>query len=114
MSKPVAPQKGPTKIDLNALRELATKAGYDLVPAGRMKAFHVEQAVDPLRVERQDYRDAIRRSFVRQAADWILQDDALSILYGNDGIAATASGTLVVVMPAPLPAAPATDQGDVL
>lgn len=114
MGKQQHPQKGPTKIDVKALQELAAKAGFDLVPKGRMKAFHVEQAVDPLRVERADYRDAIRRSFVRQAADWILQDDALAILYGNDGIAATASGTLVVVMPAPLPAAPATDQEDVL
>lgn len=111
MSKPQYPQKGPTRIDPKALQDLADKAGFDLVPKGRMAAFHVSQSADPLRVDRLDYRDAIRRSFVRQAADWLLQENAVSVLYGQDGIACTVSGTLIVVMPEPPPApAPSSEE----
>lgn len=122
MSKPVAPQKGPTKIDLNALRELATKAGYTLVRTERIKSFYVQQAVDPLRADQEPYRDFIHRSMVRQMADFIQLERAIEI---TDGVtegpghrAIYTRGRLDVIMPKPAPAeapaAPATDQGDVL
>ena len=116
MSKQQHPQKGPTKIDVKALQELATKAGFDLVPAGRQKTFLVAQAMDPNRADRVDYRDAIFRSFVRQAADWIQQEVMLE--FTDETLpsgARTAMGRIVVVMPPPKePTGPAADGEDVL
>lgn len=109
------PQKGPTRIDPKALQDLADKAGFDLVPKGRQMAFHVQQAIDPLRADLPAYREAIYRSMVRQMADFLLERRAVEVRdVTHPGGAISTRGTLVVVAPEPPPAAPTTTDEDPL